>query len=138
MSADHPVLAGLTPPQIEAVIHDGPILVLAGAGTGKTRTLTAAVAWRIAEQGIPPHRVLSWKTRHLWAAFAPGRFHFYQHTCAVPSLPEGFDQVLLRFEEGKFTDPKWVGFKVVPEAIQQARNERARDTSRTAQTLQLT
>lgn len=59
MSTDHPILAGLTPPQVEAVTHDGPILVLAGAGTGKTRTLTAAVAWRIAEHGIPAHRVLA-------------------------------------------------------------------------------
>ena len=59
MNADHPILAGLTPPQVQAVTHDGPILVLAGAGTGKTRTLTAAVAWRIAEHGIPAHRVLA-------------------------------------------------------------------------------
>jgi hypothetical protein len=30
-----PILAGLTPPQAEAAMHDGAILVLAGAGTGK-------------------------------------------------------------------------------------------------------
>jgi ATP-dependent DNA helicase UvrD/PcrA len=35
------------------------ILALAGAGTGKTSTLTAAVAHRIAVDGIPPHRVLA-------------------------------------------------------------------------------
>ena len=59
MDPHDPILAGLTPPQAEAAMHDGAILVLAGAGTGKTRTLTSAVAWRIARHGIPPNRVLA-------------------------------------------------------------------------------
>jgi hypothetical protein len=37
------VATGLTREQIDAAAHPGPILVLAGAGTGKTSTLTAAV-----------------------------------------------------------------------------------------------
>ena len=53
------ILAGLTPAQTEAATHDGAILVLAGAGTGKTRTLISAVAWRIARQGIAPNRILA-------------------------------------------------------------------------------
>lgn len=52
------ITAGLTPAQAAAAAHDGAILVLAGAGTGKTKTLTAGVALRIAEQGIPPSRIL--------------------------------------------------------------------------------
>lgn len=52
------ITAGLTPAQARAAAHDGAILVLAGAGTGKTRTLTAGVALRIAEQGIRPSRIL--------------------------------------------------------------------------------
>ena len=42
MTTGHPILAGLTPPQVEAVIHDRPILILAGAGPGQPRPLTAA------------------------------------------------------------------------------------------------
>ncbi|MFM8421198.1 MAG: ATP-dependent helicase, partial [Verrucomicrobiota bacterium] len=48
----------LNPQQHEAVTAPpGPALVLAGAGTGKTRTLTYRVAWLI-ENGLPPHRIL--------------------------------------------------------------------------------
>ncbi len=53
------ILAGLTPRQAEAAALTGAVLVLAGAGTGKTRTLTAGVAARIAARGIPPSRILA-------------------------------------------------------------------------------
>jgi len=52
-------LAGLTEMQARAAAQYGAVLVLAGAGTGKTRTLTAAVAHRIAEAGIAPGRLLA-------------------------------------------------------------------------------
>jgi ATP-dependent DNA helicase UvrD/PcrA len=48
------VLSALTREQRAAATRTGPVLVLAGAGTGKTRTLTAAVAHRIAACGVPP------------------------------------------------------------------------------------
>ena len=57
--ARHPILAGLTPRQAQAAEQTGPILVLAGAGTGKTKTLTAAVGHRIAVRGIPAARILA-------------------------------------------------------------------------------
>src|SRR5258705_6868745 len=45
--------------QIEAVHHEnGPMLILAGAGTGKTRTITARVAWLVA-QGEDPASILA-------------------------------------------------------------------------------
>ena len=51
-------LAGLNAPQRAAVTHPGgPLLVVAGAGSGKTRTLACRVAWLI-EGGVPPHRIL--------------------------------------------------------------------------------
>ncbi|MGD8242656.1 MAG: UvrD-helicase domain-containing protein, partial [Desulfobacterales bacterium] len=44
--------------QYEAVFHDvGPLLVIAGAGSGKTRTLTYRAA-RLVEEGVPPGRIL--------------------------------------------------------------------------------
>jgi DNA helicase-2/ATP-dependent DNA helicase PcrA len=48
----------LNPAQMEAVTHGrGPILVIAGAGSGKTRTIIYRVAWLV-EQGVPPKKIL--------------------------------------------------------------------------------
>jgi len=52
-------LDGLTPSQLEAVTHPGgPLVVVAGAGTGKTRTLVARFVWLV-EQGIAPEGILA-------------------------------------------------------------------------------
>ncbi len=54
------LLTDLTDPQREAVTHvDGPLLVLAGAGSGKTRVITRRVAHLIIGVGIPPWHVLA-------------------------------------------------------------------------------
>ena len=58
--ANQAVLAGLNPAQCDAVTHQGsPLLIVAGAGSGKTRVLTSRIAYLISQRKVAPWEILA-------------------------------------------------------------------------------
>ncbi len=95
-----PLLADLTPRQRKAVTHgEGPLLIVAGAGTGKTTVITRRIAWLIAEKRAEPSEILALTFTDRAAAEMTERVDQlvpYGYTDAVISTFHAFGDRLLR------------------------------------------
>jgi DNA helicase-2/ATP-dependent DNA helicase PcrA len=95
-----PLLADLTARQRRAVMHgEGPLLIVAGAGTGKTTVITRRIAWLIAEKRAKPSEILALTFTERAAAEMVERVDRlvpYGHNDAVISTFHAFGDRLLR------------------------------------------
>ena len=74
MTAEERILEGLNPAQREAVLHgEGPLLIIAGAGTGKTTVLTRRIAHLIATKRAKPEAILALTFTEKTRSCASGR-----------------------------------------------------------------
>src|SRR2546429_5238389 len=146
------LIAGLNPAQREAVTHlEGPLLIFAGAGSGKTRVLTTRIANLIAQRRVWPDRLLAVtftnkaarEMRERVARLVPGADQMWVgtfHATAVKMLRRDADRIgvprsftifdeddsraaLKRAMEELRLDPKKYPPPMVANAISRAKNE---------------
>jgi len=87
----------LNPEQLAAVTHgDGAQLVLAGAGSGKTRVITYRVAWLVRERGVDPSRIVAVTFTNKAAAEMRDRAERLLETWPLPTFLGTFHRYALR------------------------------------------
>ncbi len=87
----------LNPEQYRAATHgDGPQLVIAGAGSGKTRVITHRVAWLIEEQGVDPRHIVAVTFTNKAAAEMRERVEELLHRYPLPTFLGTFHRYCLR------------------------------------------
>jgi DNA helicase-2/ATP-dependent DNA helicase PcrA len=103
-------LSRLNPPQRQAVVlREGPALVLAGAGSGKTRVIAHRVAW-LMEEGVPPEEILAVTFTNKAAKEMKDRVQALAGTAAGKVLVatfHGFGLWFLREEHQAAGLPRW-------------------------------
>jgi hypothetical protein len=80
------------------------------------------------ERMLPRARLSGWASlrglcRGQGAAVDPGRLHFYQHLPPASGRRESFDRIALRFEGSAYGNPRWLGYRVIPDLIQSGRSD---------------
>jgi DNA helicase-2/ATP-dependent DNA helicase PcrA len=135
------LLDDLTPAQREAVTHfEGPLLVIAGAGSGKTRVITRRVGWLL-EQGVKPWNILAitftnkaaGEMRQRVDALVPG------HRVWISTFHSLGARLLRRHAEQLGLDPRFTIYdqddriKIVKAALAGARVDHVRFTPETIQ-----